>query len=177
MSDLIMQEDSEFSEFMVLFKQTNKKRPEPSDIQELKTFLDTHPEMFLDNLSIAIMVMKDFIDNLFVKPGQIELMRSEVDRIKNEFGYQKASIIEKMLFDSIIVSWLRLQYLEGSINQIFKDGIGEKEVRIYNQLLNGANRRFTRAVDTLGRIKKYNINFQINIAMDGGQQVNIQENK
>ena len=177
MSDLMLRDDPEFSEFMALFKQANKKRPNTLHLQELKTFLETHPDMLHDNLSIANMVLNDFIDSFFEKQAEKELMRTEVNRMKNEFSYQKASIIEKMLFDTVLVSWVRLQYLEGSINQIFKDVIGEKEVRIYNKLLDGANRRFIRAVDSLGRIKKYNINFQVNIAMDGGQQANIQDNK
>jgi hypothetical protein len=176
MSNLVLYDDVNFDKFRSLYQSANKKRPNPEDVRSLKVFLDSHPDLVTDSLSMTTMVLEDLIENVFEKESEKTLMRSNISTMKKEFGYSHASVIEKMLFDTILVSWVRLQYLEGKYNQLFKVGMSDVEARFYNQCLSAANLRFTRASETLGRLKKFHINFQVNIAAEGGQQVNTQKN-
>lgn len=177
MANLIVHDDVNYDHFLYLYKKANKGKSRTEDVRELRTFIDEHPELVSDNISITHMVMKDLLEGLFENETEVTIMEASLERMKAEFGYQQVSVIERMLIDTILVSWVRLQYLEGKFNQLCREGMTNSEGHFYNQLISAANLRFTRAVDTLGRLKKFHINFQVNIAAEGGQQVNIQDNR
>ena len=176
MANLVVHDDTNYDHFLYLVKKANKGKSQTEDVRELKVFIDEHPELLSDSLSITNMVMKDLIEKLFTVEAEKTIMQASVERMKAEFGYQQVSVIERMLIDTILVSWVRLQYLEGKFSQLCREGMTNSEGHFYNRLISAANLRFTRAVDTLGRLKKFHINFQVNIAAEGGKQINIQDN-
>ena len=177
MANLIIHDDVDYDHFLYLYKKANKGRSQTEDVKELKAFIDEHPDLITNSIGLAHMAMQDLIEGLFKTETERSLIDAELDRMKKEFGYSQASVIERMLFDTILICWVRVQYLEGNYNRVFKEGMWGNQARYYTQLLNAAHQRFLRAVDTLGRLKKFHINFQVNIAANGGQQVNIQDNR
>jgi hypothetical protein len=176
MANLIVRDDVSYDHFLYLYKKANKGKSQTEDVKELKAFIDENPDLITNSIGLAHMAMQDLIEGLFKTETERTMIEAELDRMKIEFGYTQASVIERMLFDTVLISWVRVQYLEGDYNRMFKEGMWDNQARFYTQLLNAAHQRFMRAVDTLGRLKKFHINFQVNIAADGGQQVNIQDN-
>ena len=176
MANLVVHDDTNYDHFLYLVKKANKGKSQTEDVRELKVFIDEHPDLITDSIGLARMAMQDLISGLFKTETERTLIEAELGRMKTEFGYNQASVIERMLFDTVLISWVRVQYLEGDYNRMFKEGMWDAQARFYTQLLNAAHQRFMRAVDTLGRLKKFHINFQVNIAAEGGKQINIQDN-
>lgn len=176
-SNLIPHDDINYEEFLALYHQASKSKPKAEDLNALQIFLDNHPELVTDTFSLTNRVLNDLIETQFQKKSDKLLMRQSTQRMKEEYGYSQASIIDRMMFDNILINWVRLQYLEGKYNEAFQKGWTDTEAHFYTEILNAANLRFNRSVEALGRLKKYNINFQVNIATDGGQQINVQQNR
>jgi hypothetical protein len=126
-------DDLDYDHFRVLYEQANRNKATTADLRALREFMDTHHSLFSDSLAISRMVLEDMIETMFKTRAQRELMRTEIVRIKSEMGYAQAPVIERMLMETILVTWLRLQYLEGAYNQLFKGEItSDYQVRFYN---------------------------------------------
>ncbi len=177
MKEIVTNDEYARERFRYLYKRTDKANPKQEDVRALQVFLAEHPEIIQDTYYLPKMVLDEFLEKLYDSESKRALIIAQVEELKAQFGYEQVSIIEKMLFDSVLISWVRLNYLEGCYNQYFQAGSPYKDFEFWEQRVSAAQRRFTRAIDTLGRLKKFNINFQINIANEGSQQVNIQDNK
>ena len=157
--------------FKELFKNVALDSPNPDQVEELKQFIQENPSIFRETYNFSNMV----VDNLLSLPEMNQTLRAVIKEslkdIKNQFGYSSSSIIEKMVIDSIIVSWVRLQYLE----LVFTKAFFGKEFSIqskkqYDNLLNSAHKRYLRSIDSLVRIRKIGVNLKINIANNVGTQ-------
>ena len=166
-----------FDRYKFLYKQVNKTNPKKEDVVALREFLIHHPAIIQDILYLPNLVIEEFLELLFPKESKRLLIKAQLEDLKMQYGYEYLSIIERMLVDNILLCWLRLNYLEGCLNHYYLKGSEYSDFETWDKLVSSTQRRFTRAIDSLGRLKKFNINFQVNIAADGGQQVNIQENK
>jgi hypothetical protein len=105
-------------------------------------------------------------------------MLAEVDCLKKQLGYESAPPLEQLLIDHILTVRLRLIYVEHNYNQcVVGQSITLTQGEYWDNLLTSAQARFQRAIETLARVRRLARNtpaLQINIAREGGQQVNIQ---
>jgi hypothetical protein len=72
--------------------------------------------------------------------------------------------------------WLKLNLVELSYSNTMKQSITLTLAIYWEKKLSAAQRRFTRACETLARVRKLSSNvpaLQLNIAASGGQQVNV----
>ena len=91
--------------------------------------------------------------------------------IKDQLNYDTSSIIEKMIIDSIVVSWVQLQHFEGLFTKgLYNEKVTFEELKIKDYLLSSAHKRYLRAIDSLVRLRKTGVNLQINIATNVGTQ-------
>lgn len=84
--------------------------------------------------------------------------------------------MERMLIDNLIISWLGVQYANYQLTA--RIGQNEKIVilEFWERRLTAAQRRYLRACETLARIRRLlsiRPAVQVNIANEGGQQVNV----
>ena len=77
------------------------------------------------------------------------------------------------LLGNVLNSWLRLRWLEYRYQRVTSGEYYMPEAEHWEKRLSAAQRRYLRAVETLARVRKMNINLQVNIATQGGQQVNV----
>jgi hypothetical protein len=175
--DLITNIEIVYDRFKFLYKRVNKEKPSKEDVLALQEFLVQYPAIIEDINHLPKLVMEEFIELLYPKQSTRELIRAQLDRYKQEYGYESMQPDQRMLVDNILLCWLRLNYAEGCLNQYYQYGSEFGDFEFWDSRVSSAQRRFTRAVETLNRIKKYNINFQVNIAEDGSQQINIMDNK
>jgi hypothetical protein len=103
---------------------------------------------------------------------------AEVDILKKQLGYDGAPPLERLLIDNILTVRLRLLYVESYYNQcIMNQSIPLARGEYWDGLLSSTQARFLRAIETLARVRRLARNtpaMQINIAHDGGKQVNVQ---
>jgi hypothetical protein len=93
--------------------------------------------------------------------------------MRRELGYREGSELERLLIDRIVFTWLRVQVAEND-RQASTNGTTLKKAAFYHNEASRALADHTRAVTALARVRRLlrpSI-AQINIAADGGQQVN-----
>jgi len=94
----------------------------------------------------------------------------------NELGYVGAPILEQLLIQDATLSWLKLSIIELQYSTVMKQSITLTLGIFWEKRLSAAQRRFTRACETLARVRKLSRNtpaLQFNIATSGGQQVSV----
>ena len=85
-------------------------------------------------------------------------------------------MLEQLLIQHAALSWLKLSLVELQYSHVMKQSITLTLGIFWEERLSAAQNRFTRACETLARVRKLSRNppaLQFNIATNGGQQVNV----
>ena len=163
--------------FVNLLTRAYKINPRPIDIENLRKCLDENPEIWRVVFDISNVIEINLISGIFPQQAAQVAIRKNVEEIKVGLGFEGATLMEQLLINNIVVSWLRVQWAEYRL--ILHMGQDEKwmsEVEFWEKRLNVAQHRFLRASETLEKIRKMsakNPTLQVNIAGQGGQQVNV----
>ena len=116
------------------------------------------------------------IENSPAVHGVKECWRLRLASLRNELGYVGAPILEQLLIQDAALSWLKLSIIELQYSNVMKQSITLTLGIFWEKRLSAAQRRFTRACETLARVRKLSRNtpaLQFNIAASGGQQLNV----
>lgn len=117
-----------------------------------------------------------------IKESLLEYMLGENDVIRirmseavehkiKEIQGDASNPIELMIAQNIVTCWLNLMYTENNLHR--KDRTFKQD-EYWDKALTAAQRRFLRACETLAKIRRLNLNIQVNIANDGGKQAIVQ---
>ncbi len=105
-------------------------------------------------------------------------MLAEVDALTKQLDYDAAPLLEQLLIDHILTVRLRLIDAERRYNSVVVgQSVTLEQGRYWDDLLSSTQARFLRAIETLARVRRLVRNtpaLQINIAGEGSQQINIQ---
>jgi len=166
------------AKFRELLDKTNKGNPQPKDVAALAKLLNGNKslELWRDVLSAAQYAERAVIENSPGVDGVKECWRLRLASLRNELGYVGAPILEQLLIQDAALSWLKLSIVELQYSHVMKQSITLTLGIFWEKRLSAAQRRFTRACETLARVRKLSRNtpaLQFNIATSGGQQVNV----
>lgn len=162
--------------FDLFFKLAEQKKPSADDVARLRKEIVTTPAAWsLASIPVELM-RKSLIEKLAGQGATSALYRAETDILAKQLGYDTAPALERMLIDHLLTVRLRLLHAETGYNQhILNDSVPLPIAEYWNGLLSSTQMRYLRAVETLARVRRLARNtpaLQINIAHDGGQQVN-----
>jgi hypothetical protein len=152
------------------------KNPDPKDVESLRQFIVQTPG-FLSANSTTESVRQQLIEKISHGTTRA-IMLAEMDVLKRQLDYEAAPPLERLLIDHILTVRLRLihaehRYNECVVNQPFTFQVAE----FRDNLLASTQARFIRAIEALARVRRLARNtpaLQINIASEGGKQVNVQ---
>ena len=166
------------AEFKDLLARTNKDHPRGEDVKALSDLLNGNKslELWRDVLSAAQYAERAVIENSPAVHGVKECWRLRLASLRNELGYAGAPILEQLLIQDAALSWLKLSIVELQYSHTMKQSITLTLGIFWEKRLSAAQRRFTRACETLARVRKLSRNtpaLQFNIATNGRQQVNV----
>jgi hypothetical protein len=104
---------------------------------------------------------------------------NETNQLKQYLGYMESPPLEQLLIDHILTLRLHLHRAEMKYNDaVVANRSAADTVTIYqDKHLTSTQSRYLRAIETLARVRRLARNtpsLQINIAREGGQQVNVQ---
>lgn len=143
---------------------------------ELRRMLQEDPKLWKVAGDFSAHALHKITSDIEATPFVIESVRAGIDKIKEDLGYAVSPPLEKMLITQVTLCWLRLNMLEQT-HWIKTWESHSTETGLYwDRRLLTAQRRFMRACETLARVRKLSRNtpaLQLNIATDGGQQVNV----
>jgi len=166
------------TKFRALLDKTNKENPQPKDVRALAELLrgNRKLELWRDVLSAGHLAELTVIDNARATAAVKECWKQRLQALKRELGYQEAPLLEQLLIQQAALCWLKLNLVELSYSSSMRQSITLTLGIYWEKRLTAAQRRFTRACETLARVRKLSRNtpaLQFNIAAEGGQQVNI----
>lgn len=167
---------SKINEFLEIVKQAYKKKPSQSDLDELRKWINNYPELWKLVFDTAHVIEENFIKNMVGDKASIIAMRKNAEEIRSEMNYSNASIMEKMLIDNLVISWFGVQYCNYQL--IARMKCEEKIVilEFWERRLSMSQRRYLHACESLEKVRHLMSRkpaVQVNIAAQGGQQVNV----
>jgi hypothetical protein len=153
------------------------KAPDKQDVNRLRQLAVKMP----DDLFPVCFQTQAIRNNLIAKMGggaSQAFMLAEMDRLKQDFGYTEAPPLEQLLIDQILTLRLRALHAEVMYNDTVVDRPVTFAMGAYrDKLLTTTQNRYLKAIETLARVRRlarHTPALQINIAREGGQQVNVQ---
>ena len=163
--------------FIDLLRKTDKKRPKQEDVQALRKMLTETPALWRKCGDIAEQAMLHTVQKVQANEALKSSLTMGLDVIKDDLGYQNAPALERLLIDHVVMCWLRMglteyQYTSLTIGESVTLPVGD----YWERRLGAAQRRYLRACETLARVRKLTRRtpaLQVNIAAEGGQQINV----
>jgi hypothetical protein len=164
--------------FRALLDKTNKEHPNPKDVKALSDLLGDNRklELWRDVVSAGYLAEVMVIENANATAGLKECWKQRLQVLKKDLGYNDAPMLEQLLIQQAALCWLKLNLVELSYSGTMAQSITLTLGMYWEKRLSAAQKRFTRACETLARIRRLSRNapsLQFNIATDGGQQVNL----
>ena len=164
-------------EIIQISKRVEKaKEPDPQDMQRLRQLAAQTPG-FLSACSTTASIRQQLIEKISHANSRA-FMLAEVDVLKKQLDYHAAPALERLLIDHTLTVRLRLIHAENCYNNsVVNQSVTFKTGEYWDNLLSSTQARFLRAIETLARVQRLARNtpaLQINIANDGGKQVNVQ---
>lgn len=153
------------------------KAPDPKDVERLRQLALLTPGYLSFERSVTQSIRRQLIEKVSFGVSRACLL-AETDLLKQQLGYNAAPALERLHIDHILTVRLRLIHAETAYNQVVVNTTaGFKVCEYWDTLLSSSQARFLRAVEALARVRRLARNtpaLQINIANQGGQQVNVQ---
>lgn len=143
---------------------TNKENPEKKDIRALQNALKNSPALWRSVGDLARKTQNQLIDNAKGAFLIKESIRYGLEEMRQEFGFENASPLERLLIEQVTLAWLHYYLTQWSYNTAHISGMTIGMAGYWERRLNGAQRRYMRALETLARIRKMGPAIQINIA-------------
>lgn len=164
-------------ELLELVRRAYREKPSPKDLHELRRKLEEVPELWRAVFDIAEVMRSNLIDKTIAQKAARLALESNASSLMSGMGYEKSSAVEKLLIENIIITWLRLQWVEFQmVGFIGNGGMSVSLADFWERRLSLAQRRHLRACETLAKVRKLLMKgpvLQVNIAGQGGQQVNV----
>jgi hypothetical protein len=129
-----------------------------------------------DPLDAALAIILTTDASALTTEAVAELWTLQAREFKDDLGFQTAPPLEKALIQHAAVCWLRLAVLELRYTGVMKQSITLTLGAYWEKRLTAAQKRFNRACESLERVRKLSARVpkvQINVAAEGGQQVNV----
>ena len=149
--------------------------PKFDDVTAMRQLLLANPEILPFGWTVHDEVRKGIIDGAQSDGSCKALVLSEVDRWLRELGYDSAPALERIHMDTIATSRLRMVYAEFRLDAAQKSG-KHGIIEHYDQMLTSSQTRLNKALESLAKIRLLATRgpvFQVNVATNGGQQVNV----
>jgi hypothetical protein len=164
--------------FLALAKRCMKKNPAKEDLRELRKGLEKNPRLYVVVMDMGEAIRAQLIQKAMDQKAAQLSIEAQTESMRRGLGFEQSPVLEQMLIENIIICWLRLQWTEYQLSGFMGMGsTGMSEVAYWERRLSKAQQRFLRASNSFARVRKLTRStVQINIASDGGQQVNVAGN-
>jgi hypothetical protein len=158
----------------LLVKAVDKQKPDPQAVAELRRHLTAMPDLCLALGDAGSLLENRLIQRLFPRKSTEMAARQRAAAVRDGLGYEGAPQLEQLLIDHAVLCWLRLQDAEAGYSVNMDRSLPVANADYWDRHLAAAQRRYLRACETLARVRRLlHPTLQVNIAAQGGQQVNV----
>ena len=160
-----------------ILERTITENPSKEDVAALRKLLSHFPNLWRACGQLAEHARLKLIQTISPLPFIQESVKAGSEYICRSLGYDDAPEIERLLIEQVVLCWLRLNLLEATYTAVRdQQTMAIDQANFLEKRLDYAQRRYLRACETLARVRKIARRtpaLQVNIAADGGQQVNV----
>ena len=156
--------------FYEVYNRVNKASPSKQELKELRAVFEQHPEVWRETGDLCRMTSTFVVENIKGSKAVKQSIRYTMKAMRDEMNYNGASPLEQLLIEQVILGWLGYYVTHWNFESISSNNAPMRMVEHWEKRLNGAQRRYLRAIDSLNKIRKAGNRIQINIAE---QQTNI----
>ena len=152
-------------EFRATVKAVDAKPSDPDAFERLKKFLvDFSGLIALGDLQT--MTLERIAERLGGGTSNGIILQASFEKLKGDYGYASAPPLERMLIDHIVLCGARLADTEWLYESASRGQRTFAQADFWERQLNHAQHRYLKAVETLARVRKLNINIQVNVAQN-----------
>lgn len=139
-----------------LIVEAGGKQPSKAAVKALDKFLEDNPDVWGEVSNMAETVTGALIEKICAgNPAMSSIRTKECCRIVEELGYADSSAVEQLLIKQIIMCWLRLWWTEFYATQFtMAANYNMKVADHWEKKLTYAQKRYTRAIESLARVRK-----------------------
>ncbi len=170
-----MKDEISNQDIKALVRRVDKEDPDPEDIKEMSDLLDNNPDIWRRGGDLAVQNQKKLIEDTKMAQTASMAIKAAIRGMRKGLGYKDAPMLEQMLIENVLLSWLRLYFWEYQFTELdLGEGMTLKKAAFWDKRISAAQRRYLRAIETLARVRKITRQtLQINIAETGSQQLNV----
>lgn len=154
-------------------------KPRPTDIEHLREVITRTPASWQWACTNVAMLRQQLVERIS-KGTACACLLAELDVWRKQLEYDTSPALERLLIDLILTAHLRVIDAENRCTLNMQDGDGGHGSAAYWEgILSSSHSRLIRAIESLARVRRLARNspaLQINIAREGGTQVNMQGN-
>jgi len=159
--------------FIDLLRKTDKEHPNPDDVRKLREALLKDPSLVDFAGGLAAQSQKALLNSTKLAAGTRQIIEAGLTKLKDDLSYTAAPRLEQLLIEQILICHLRLTLCECVYHIQLGSEMKLSDANEWERFLGSAQNRLCRSIETLVRVRRLNIDIQINVANDGGQQINI----
>jgi hypothetical protein len=174
-------EDEFGRRFQEALSAANRQSPLPGAVQRFKEVLDVCRAEGVTpwrdmktplRAALEIVLMKEA--EPMVRGGITAVWGEQARDLRDSLGYEQAPALERMLIEHASLCWLRLAVMEVRYSAVVAANNTLTQVEHTERRLTEAQKRFNRACESLARVRKLSRpSVQINVATEGGRQLNV----
>ncbi len=170
-------DQNKIGKFIEVVQRAHSEKPTAADIRELRKWLADYPGLWRSVFDMAEVVQTNLIRRMVAgEAAQIALEENALS-IRDDFGYDGAPVLERLLIDNIVMTWLRNQWAEYQLVALMGNANASiSSVEFWERRLSVVQHRHLLACQALAKIRRLSSkypNLQVNIATQSGQQVNV----
>ena len=158
-----------------VLRKVNIENPDEADVSEFRKLLSEHAEIARQVGDLARIACDELVERNGATVLVTEFVKARVRDLRRDLGFHEASPLERLLIEHVVLCWVRLNYTEhGYTERIGSGDLTLSQADWWERRLSATQQRYLRACQTLVRVRKLvRSTVQVNIATQGGQQVNV----
>lgn len=165
------------NEIVDLFHRVDADKPSQEAINDLRNLLSKHPELWKVGGDMAALAVDKVIRDIESQRSVRESIKAGFEAIQKDLGGMQATPLEKLLIENVVVCWLRMYTAELQFSNGMRGSVTLSQGMYWERRLSMTQDRYLKAVEALARVRRLLkvVPVQVNIATNGGQQVNVAE--
>ncbi len=142
-------------DFASIVAATNKKNPAQQDIEALREMMREDASIWQNHGDWAKQTELVILNEYFETSGfPLETVKKKLANLRDELGWENATVLEKLLIRQVCLTWLRLYYLERQHHQATSGSHSLVSGTYWDKRLSMAQKRHLKAVESLAKVRK-----------------------
>jgi hypothetical protein len=138
----------------ILIDKANRGKANGPEVEELRKFIDEHPDMANKHCVVAYSVRMGLMRKVVKELGNFELFEREYELRREQLGWKEASPLERLMIERIMLCWVRLLWVEHYNGSFMQPSVPMRESEYADKMFTRAYNRYVKAIETLAKLRQ-----------------------